>query len=37
MKWVAILIAVAIIIMIATGNMGGANKAATNYSNVMRR
>lgn len=35
LKWIGIGIVVVIVIMIATGNMGGASDATGNYNKVM--
>jgi len=35
-KWIGIAIVVVLVIMIATGNMGGARDAAQNGTNVQR-
>lgn len=35
-KWIGIAIVAALVIMIATGNMGGAKSATGNYNKVMR-
>ena len=36
LKWIAIIAVGGLVFMIATGNMGGAKKATTNYNKVMR-
>jgi len=36
LKWIGIAFIVAVVYMIATGNMGGAQKATKNYNEVMR-
>jgi len=35
-KWIGIAFVVAVVYMIVTGNMGGAQKATKNYSEIMR-
>ena len=36
LKWLGIGIVVIIVVMIATGNMGGSRDATSNYGSVMR-
>ena len=36
LKWIGIAFVAVVLIMIATGNMGGAKKATQNYADVMR-